>query len=77
MNILFFPAYFFPEHAASDHIRNNRIQAFAKEGIKTFTYTPVPSRGVSEEVRSLYKKEKKHEILNDGFLIIHRFSMFR
>ena len=38
-------------------------------------YTPIPTRGVSSEVRTLYKKQLKQEILYDGRMKVFRFSL--
>lgn len=75
MKILLLPAYFLPEGVASPHISWNRNQAFADQGWDMVVYTPVPSRGVSEEVREEYKK-KKHELMYDDRMVVHRFNLF-
>ena len=56
MKILFLPAYFTPEHAASPYLGENRNQAFAEAGYKMIVITPIPTRGVSNEVYQSYKK---------------------
>lgn len=76
MRILLLPAYFHPEHAASDHLTQTRNEAFAAAGFHSILYVSSPTRGVSEAVRREYRK-KKHEYMYDGHLEIHRFSMFR
>ena len=76
MKLLLLPTYCYPEHAASDHLSKNRNDAFAAAGFKSIAYVPTPTRGVSDEVRSEYKK-KKVEYMYDGHLEIHRFAMFR
>lgn len=52
MYILFLPAYFFPEHAASQYLGDNRNQAFADCGYEMVVYAPVPTRGISKETRN-------------------------
>ena len=74
MKILFLPAYFHPEQAASPYLGENRNQAFADAGYDMVVYTPTPTRGISENVRQEYKK-KKMEFLYDGKMIVHRFNL--
>ena len=76
MRLLFLPAYFYPEQAASSYLGANRNQAFANAGFKSVAYVPTPTRGVTDEVRNKYKKIKK-EYRYDGQYEINRFSMFR
>lgn len=76
MKILLLPAYCYPEHAASDYLVRNRHEAFATAGFHSVSYVPMPTRGVSDDVRKKYKK-RKLEYLYDGHLEIHRFAMFR
>ena len=76
MQLLFLPAYFFPEHAASDYLIKNLLEAFENEGINIEVITPMPTRDVSDEERKDYMK-KKYESLHNGNLIVRRFSMFR
>ncbi len=40
-------------------------------------YTPTPTRGVNNEVRREYKKEKKLTVELNGALTVHRFSLYR
>lgn len=76
MNILYLSAYSYPENAASSYLADNRNEAFINAGFKIVNYTPTPTRGVDKETRNLYKTRKKDEVLYDGNLIIHRFSLF-
>jgi glycosyltransferase involved in cell wall biosynthesis len=76
MKILFLSAYFSPESVAGSHLANNRNEAFAEAGFEMEVYTPLPSRGISNEVRSLYKR-KRIEKLYGGRMTVHRFLMFR
>ena len=75
MKILFLPAYFYPETAASGYLGENRNQAFADAGFEMDAYTPMPCRGISKELREKYKK-KRIEKLYDVKMTLHRFSMF-
>ena len=77
LRLLYLPAYFFPEHAASSYLANNRNQAFADAGFDVITYTATPCRGISHEVRTEYcEKEHRVEVMYDGHMTVHRFSMY-
>lgn len=77
MRVLYLPAYFTPETAASTYLNENRNQAFADAEIETLLYVPMPCRGISEDVRNDYrKKERRKEILYNGKMTVHRFSMY-
>ena len=74
MKILFLAAYFSPEQAASPYLGENRNQAFADAGFDMVVYTPIPTRGITNEIRQEYKK-KKHEVLFDGKMNVYRFNL--
>ena len=74
MKILHLPAYFKPEHAASAYLVDNLYQAFTDAGMEMIVHTPVPTRGVSEEVRAEYKNKLK-EILYGGRMLVYRFPL--
>lgn len=77
MKILYFPAYFTPETAASGYLSENRNQAFVEAGFDIELYAPTPCRGISADVRAEYcKKEYRCESMYDGRMIVHRFSMY-
>lgn len=76
MNILKLSSYCYPERIASSHLANDINNAYEKAGIFCDIYTPTPCRGVDEETRKKYKKIK-YEELNNGFIRIHRYSMFK
>ncbi len=75
MKILLLPAYFYPEQAASSYLGDNIRQAMCESGCALELYAPMPTRGISKEVREEYKK-RKLEHWHDGRLEIHRFSMY-
>lgn len=75
MRILQLTSYYFPEKAASSYLRENRDEAFIHSGFGVVVYTPMPTRNVSPEVRKSYKK-KRTEILHEGAMVIHRFSLY-
>jgi glycosyltransferase involved in cell wall biosynthesis len=60
----------------SGYLAYNVIEALADAGCELDIYVPVPSRGVSDEVRREYKR-KKYEEQYSGKVRIHRFPMFR
>ena len=77
LRLLYLPAYFTPEHAASSYLANNRNQAFADADFDVITYTATPCRGISQEVRTEYcKKEHRVEVMYDGHMTVHRFFMY-
>ena len=76
MKILFLPAYFVPDQAASSYLSENRHKAFAENGFIQIVYTPIPTRGVSADVRKKYLKSRKSILLN-GKLIVCRFYLYR
>ena len=75
MKILLLPAYFYPEQAASSYLGDNIRQALCEINCELKLYTPMPTRGVSDEEREKYKKQKL-EYWHDGKLEINRFSMY-
>src|SRR5690606_26501234 len=76
MNILLLKAYYNPESAASQYLTDNLLEDFANENVYMTLYVPSPTRGVSDEVRRLYKN-KKIEVKYDGKLKVYRFWMFK
>lgn len=76
MRILRLRAYYTPELTASNHMSDDMDEAYIKNGIVNVNYTPMPTRGVSDDVRKEYKK-RKYEETNDGNVVVHRFPMFR
>lgn len=75
MKILQLTSYFYPEKAASFYLRDNRDEAFLKEGFQIVVYTPVPTRGVSKDEREYYKRHKL-ESKASGQMKVHRFSLY-
>ncbi len=77
MRILYLPAYFKPETAASGYLGENRNQAFANAGFEIIAYVPTPCRGISKEERDKYcTKPYRTEVLYEGKMIVHRFSLY-
>ena len=77
MKLLFITSYYSPELAASSYLGDNIREALCNQGIDVVLFAPVPSRGISKTERIVYSKEKKNEILLNGRLVVHRFSLFR
>ena len=73
--VLRLPAYFDPEQAASSFLWKNLGDSLAESNVYSVVYTPVPTRGVSSEVRAYYKSNRE-ETRHNGKMIIHRFPMF-
>ena len=76
MKILRLRTYFYPENVAASAMMEDFENELVKRKITSVNYTPVPSRGITDEVRKEYKK-KKYEILKDGYVIVHRFPMIK
>lgn len=76
MKILMLSNYYKPETAASLYLGENRRQAFADAGYEMVLHTPVPSRGISEEVRKEYSKRLYEEELG-GKLKVYRFPLMK
>ncbi|GHU68125.1 glycosyltransferase WbuB [Bacteroidia bacterium] len=76
MKILLLPAYYHPEPAASIYLSLNRNEDFIRAGFQIEMYVPLPTRGVSDEIRKYYRQHKT-ESLYDEKMVIYRFWMFR
>lgn len=77
MRILYLPAYFSPEKAASSYLGETRNQAFADAGFDMIVYVPTPCRGISQEERKKYcSSDYRKESLYNGHMQLHRFSMY-
>ena len=76
MKLLKLSPYYAPEQISSTHLTKDLEEAFMEAGFDIEVHCPTPTRGVSKETRGEYAK-KKHELLKDGKLTVHRFSMFR
>lgn len=75
MKILFLPAYFYPETAASGYLGENLRESLCNYGFSIELHTPTPSRGVNIHIRNEYKN-KKIELFHNGKMIVHRFSLY-
>lgn len=76
MKVLAFSCYYTPEIAASMYLTEDIYKGIVDAGHTLEVYVPMPCRGISEEVRQEYKRNKT-EKKYDGKLVIHRFVMYR
>ena len=74
MKILFTCAYYPPEKAASIYLTENLTEDICKYGNYVDVYTPIPTRGVSVELRKYYKQHKIIRQYN-GHLCVNRFFL--
>lgn len=74
MNILILKSYYEPEIAAGIVLDANTAVDLAKAGHTVHLYTPMPTRGISQEVRDNTPMEEEQV---DGRLKIHRYKMIR
>ena len=77
MKILMLKPYYTPESVSSSHLSKDMEAYLAQEDVTIEIHTPYPTRGVSDEVRKEYIKNKKHEVLENGRLVVHRFPMMK
>ena len=77
MKVLFLNAYFYPEDIASSYLGHNIREALIQNGFPIVLFAPVPSRGITDEIRKEYGTKKKHEVWHGGRMAIHRFSMYK
>lgn len=76
MKILFTCAYYVPEKAASIYLTEDLALGLSHAGHEVKIVTPVPTRGINDDIRTYYKKNHT-ESAADGSLIIKRFSLYR
>ena len=76
MKILKLSSYYVPEQISSSHLTKDLEEAYLNAGFTIDVFCPTPTRGITEEIRKKYKRIKYEEV-QDGKIIIHRFSMFR
>lgn len=76
MKVLAFSCYYTPEIAASMYLTEDIYKGIVKAGHTLEVYVPMPTRGISEEVRTEYKKKKIEKKYEDK-LTIHRIAMYR
>lgn len=74
IKLLSLAAYYTPENAASLYLYENLYHNFVNNDIEVILYTPIPTRGITNDIRKEYKK-KKHEVLFDGKMNVYRFNL--
>lgn len=77
MKLLMLSSYYKPEQTSGERLGEDLRQAFAAAGHTMELYAPTPTRGVSDEVRREYQKNKKDEWELDGKLHVRRFPLWR
>ena len=74
MRILHLPAYFQPEQAASSYLMDGMYRAFTDNNMEMLVYTPVPTRGISDEVKKEYRN-RLYETLYGGKMKVYRIRL--
>lgn len=64
MKILFINAYFMPEIIAFSHLEQDIIEALLREGHEIYVLAPIPTRGISEDIKKKYKSIYTEELYN-------------
>ena len=72
MKVLLLKDYFSPENCAGINLTNDLLEAIAKSGNEAEVFTPIPCRGINDEIRKEYRYKKK-DVLYDGKVIVHRY----
>lgn len=75
MKVLFLLSYYYPENAASLYLFQNLIYKISRSHNLIELIVPKPTRGLKSK-KTTEKDFLKDEILYDGKLKIHRFTMF-
>jgi glycosyltransferase involved in cell wall biosynthesis len=76
LKILKLAPYYDPEQISSSHLTKDLEEAYVNAGFEIEIYAPMPTRGVTNEIRRKYKKIKYEEKYG-GKIKIHRFAMFK
>ena len=76
MRILELFPYYYPEQISSSHLDMDLEEALVNSGFDLVIITPVPTRGITEEVYKEYKN-RRDETTRNGHVHVHRISMFR
>ena len=77
MKILLMFSYYVPEVTSAAHLVKDMLDAMADNDFEMKIITPYPTRGVEDEVRKEYIKNKKTEVKYDGRLKIKRFPLMK
>lgn len=76
MKLLLLPPYFTPESQSSSLLDHHRYEAFANANINMVLYTPMPTRGITDEVRSEYKNRKRESMYHNKMHVV-RYSLMK
>ena len=74
MKVLYFDQYYPPEKASGSHLVQDLLDGMANSGWEVNVFVPVPTRGVSDEVRESYKKKQVESTRGDR-VIVHRMPL--
>ena len=74
MKVLMLQGYYEPEAVSGLYLVTNLVEDLNKNNHLVDIVTPIPSRGVSDEIRNEYKNNKK-EVNSSGKTTIHRYWM--
>lgn len=72
MKVLMLQGYYEPEIASGLHLTTDLIEDLIKEKYEVDVITPIPTRGITDEVRNKYKS-LKIEYKYNGNLRVHRY----
>lgn len=72
MNLLFLDSYFEPETIAYTHLEKDLLEGLVKGNSRVQIICPIPTRGVSDEIREEYK-HRKNEKLYESRVKVRRF----
>lgn len=72
MNLLFLDSYFEPETIAYTHLEKDLLDGLVKGNNRVQIICPIPTRGVSDEIREEYR-HRKNEKLYGGRVKVRRF----
>lgn len=75
-DILFLNAYYEPEATSDRHISSAIAEELANNCFRVMVRTPMPTRGIGNDVRQYYKRNRI-EIRNNGNLTIQRFRLYK
>lgn len=75
MKVLFLSAYYRPELTSNNRLSSDLREGLLQNGHSVIVYAPLPTRGVSKEVRKEYMK-RKLEFENDGRVEVRRFWLW-
>lgn len=76
MKLLLLPPYFTPEKQSSAMLDHQRYEAFADAGVEMSLFAPTPTRGISNEVREIYRN-RKHELMYNNRMSVIRYPLIR